>query len=210
MADYYLDLTGFPAFLHRIVKSWYVWQEISLRSRGRFPGEITREPRAHETREQIYWGGRPPEMINSQELAFINEGDVSFYLVCRDGKFFIDSEERGSRDTYWMFRRFDDAEKYLLFLLSQMARPGQYTKSPSYSWYQEGVDPRVTLSKPDPVNFPGRVSLRVDQEATDRGWMGESDAPAGSHVIVLSFAELDSILRQGIPADWFTVNIRTE
>lgn len=38
--------------------------------------------------------------------------------------------------------------------------------------------------------------------------MGETDAPAASHVLVLSFEELDSILRQGIPKDWFTVTIR--
>jgi len=44
----------------------------------------------------------------------------------------------------------------------------------------------------------------VDHEAADRGWMGESDAPAGSHILLLSFEELDSILREGIPTAWFT------
>lgn len=208
MTDYNVDLSKFPSFLHRIVKYWYSWQEIALRSRGRLPGQVQREPRLHETTEQIYWGARPPEMTNSRELAFIDDADISYYLTWGDGNFYIDSQERGSRKTYWMFRRFDDAEKYLAFLISQSARPGQYTESPAYRWYQEGIDPRVTLSKPDPVNFPGRVSLRIDQEPTDRGWMGETDAPAASHVLVLSFEELDSILRQGIPKDWFTVTIR--
>lgn len=207
MTDYHLDLTTFPVFLHRIVKSWYVWQEVYLRGHNQFPGQAQRQPKPGETREQVFWGRRPPEMTSRHELALIDDGDVSFYLVCEDNSFFIDSQERGSRDTYWMFRRFEDAEKYLLFLISQGARPGQYTDSPAYRWYQEGLDPRVTLTKPDPVNFPGRVSLRVDQEPTDRGWMGETDAPAGSHVLVLNFEELDSVLRQGIPADWFAINI---
>lgn len=208
MTDYHPDLTPFPEFLHRIVRSWYVWQEVYLRGRNRFPGQIQRQPKPGETREQVFWGRRPPEMTRGHELAFLDDGDVSLYLVCEDNSFFIDSQERGSRDTYWMFRRYEDAEKYLLFLISQAARPGQYTDSPAYRWYQEGLNPRVTLTKPDPVNFPGRVSLRVDQEPTDRGWMGETDAPAASHVLVLSFEELDSALREGIPADWFTIDVR--
>lgn len=204
MTDYHLDLTPFPAFLHRIVTSWYVWQKVYLRGRNRFPGEAQRQPKLGETPEQVFWGRRPPEMTDRNELALIDDADVSFYLVCEDDGFFIDSQERGSRETYWMFRRFEDAEKYLLFLISQTARPGRYTDSPAYRWYQEGLNPRVTLTRPDPVNYPGRVSLRVDQEPTDRGWMGETDAPAGSHIIVLSFEVLDSVLRDGIPADWFT------
>ncbi|ORW78193.1 hypothetical protein AWC25_06280 [Mycobacterium sherrisii] len=107
-----------------------------------------------------------------------------------------------------MFRQYEDAEKYLLLLISQMARPGRYTNSPAFRWSEEGLDPQVTLTTPDPVNCPGRVSLRVDQEPNDRGWMGESDALAASHILVLSFEELDLILREGIPKDWFTIDIR--
>lgn len=210
MADFIVDLTTFPKSLHRIVKCWYVWQVVHLRGQGRFPGDAQREPRGRETHEEIFWGRRPPQMVNPNELALIDVGDVSYYVTFKDDCYFIDSEERGSRKTYWMFRRFEDAEKYLLFLISQMSRPGRYNQSPAFRWYQEGVDPRVTLSKPDPVNFPGRVSLRVDQEATDRGWMGQNDAPAGSHVLVMSFEELDSALREGIPADWFTANILSD
>lgn len=207
MADFIVDLTMFPESLHRLVKCWYVWQVVHLRGQGRLPGDTQREPRGRETREEIFWGRRPPQMVNRNELALIDVGDVSYYMACKDDCYFIDSEERGSRKTYWMFRRFEDVEKYLLFLISQMSRPGRYNQSPAFRWYQEGLDPRVTLSKPDPDNFPGRVSLRVDQEPTDRGWMGQNDAPAGSHVLVMSFEELDSALREGIPADWFTVNI---
>lgn len=207
MTDYHLDLRAFPPFLHRIIRYWYAWQEIYLRRQGRLPGDAGREPRGWESEEQAFWGRRPPEMTGGHELAFIDDGDVSYYLVWDEGKYFIDSEERGSRHTYWMFRNFDDAEKYLAFLISQMARSGKYTDSPAYRWYQEGVDPRVTLTKPDPINFPGRVSLTVDQEPTDRGWMGESDAPAASHILLLDFEELDVALREDVPADWFTINI---
>jgi hypothetical protein len=210
MVDYHLDLSDYPAFVHRIVKSWYVWQEIYLRRQGEYPGSDRREPTGRETRETLFWGRRPPEMTSSHELAFIDDADVSYYLVWESDCYYIDSEERGSRHRYWMFRRYDDAEKYLLFLISQMARPGRFTKSPAFRWSEEGVDPRVTLTKTDPVNFPGRVSLRVNQEADDRGWMGETDALAGSHILVLSFEEVDCVLRQGIPADWFTINIRTD
>ncbi|WP_141120357.1 hypothetical protein [Mycobacterium malmoense] len=210
MTDYHLDLRAFPPFLHRIIKYWYAWQEIYLRRQGRLPGDARREPRGWESEEQVFWGRRPPEMTGGHELAFIDDGDVSYYLVWDEDKYFIDSEERGSRHTYWMFRNFADAEKYLAFLISQMARSGKYTDSPAYRWYQEGLNPRVTLTKPDPINFPGRVSLTVDQEPTDRGWMGESDAPAASHILILNFEELDVALREGVPADWFTINIRSD
>ncbi|OBF04705.1 hypothetical protein A5730_16765 [Mycobacterium sp. ACS4054] len=148
-------------------------------------------------------------MMGSHELAFIDDGDVSYYLTWEGGQFFIDSEERGSRRTYWMFKSYDDAEKYLAFLISQMARPGKYSDSPSFRWYQEGLNPMVSLSKPDPANYPGRVSMTADHEPSDRGWMPEHDAIAASHLIVLSFEELDCVLRQGVPPDWFTLNIRS-
>lgn len=210
MTDYHLDLQAFPPFLHRIIKYWYKWQEIYLRRQGHLPGDARHEPRGWESEDQVFWGRRPPELTDGHELAFIDDGDVSYYLVWDEGNYFIDSEERGSRHTYWMFRNFHDAEKYLAFLISQIARPGEYTHSPAYRWYQEGLNPRVTLAKPDPINFPGRVSLTVDQEPTDRGWMGESDAPAASHILTLNFEELDVALREGVPADWFTINIRSD
>ncbi|OBH28766.1 hypothetical protein A5692_22170 [Mycobacterium sp. E342] len=108
-----------------------------------------------------------------------------------------------------MFRNYEDAEKYLAFLISQMAHTGKYSNSPSFRWYREGLNPRVSLSKPDPANYPGRVSMTVDDEPSDRGWMPEHDAIAASRVIVLSFEELDYMLRQGVPSDWFTLNIRS-
>ncbi|VAZ70107.1 MULTISPECIES: hypothetical protein [Mycobacterium] len=210
MTDCYVDLNGFPPFLHRIVKSWYLWQEVYLRELGRRLGDDQREPKAGETPERVFWGRQPPMMTKDCELGLVDDADVSYYLVCRNEGHYIDSEERGSRRRYWMFRRFEDAEKYLLFIISQMARPGKYTNSVGYRWVQEGLDARVSLSRPDPVNFPGCVSLRVDDEATDRGWMAESDAVQASHILVLTFEELDTLLREGIPADWFTISIVTD
>jgi hypothetical protein len=203
MLDYYVDLGKFPPGLHRIVKSWYSWQAVYLRETGS-------DPEYEAIAGQITWRTHPPRMTKDGELCFIDDDEISNYLVIEGNQYYIDKKSRGSRGRYWMFRRFEDAEKYMLFLISQMARPGRYTKSPAFRWYQKGVDPRVTLTKPDPVDYPGRVSLRVDHEANDRGWMGETDAPAGSHVLVLSFEELDSVLREGIPADWFTVNVRSD
>lgn len=78
MVDYRLDLSGYPAFLHRIVKSWYVWEEIYLRKQGRYPGYDRREPTGSETREQIFWGRRPPQLTSSNEMGFIDEADVSY------------------------------------------------------------------------------------------------------------------------------------
>ncbi|WP_142393992.1 hypothetical protein [Mycobacterium kansasii] len=207
MTDCYVDLSEFPPFLHRIVKSWYLWQEIYLRELGRRPGGDQREPRGRETPGQIFWGRQPPAMTKDCELGLVDDADVSYYLARESDEYYIDSEERGLRQRYWMFRRYEDAEKYLLFIISQMARPGKYTDSIGYRWAQEGLDDRVSLSRPDPVNYPGRVSLRVDEEATDRGWMAKSDAAAASHILVLTFEELDTLLREGIPADWFTINI---
>jgi hypothetical protein len=39
--------------------------------------------------------------------------------------------------------------------------------------------------------------------------MTEHNAVAGSHVIVLGFNELEEVLREGIPSDWFSINVVT-
>lgn len=207
MTDYRVDMSGFPLAWHRIVKSWYSWREIYLREMGRYPGKDRRKPRGSETAAQVFWGGRPPVMINDGELKFLDDSELANYLVFEDNQYYIDGQERGSRSRYFMFRRFEDAEKYTLFLISQMARIRYYKKSPGFRWYQEGVHPWVTLDRPDPVNFPGRVSLTVDDETNDRGWVPETDAAAAAHVLVLSFEELDTVLREGIPVDWFSTNV---
>jgi hypothetical protein len=207
MNDYQIDLSQFPPALHRIVKAWYLWQAVNLRKRGSYPGKEQRVPERWETEEQVFWGARPPEMKNDSELALVDDAGLSYYLVPEGAVYYIDEKERGSRGRYWMFRNYEDAEKCLLFLISQAARPGKYSDSPRFRWYQEGLNPKVILNKPDPENFPGRVSLTVDREPTDRGWMGENDAVPFSHAIVMTFEELDADLRQGIPPEWFDVNI---
>lgn len=207
MTEYRLNLSGFPIALHRIIKAWYGWQEVYLRARGSYPGADQRAPGVGESKEQIFWGKRPPEMTGDSEFIFANDGDMTFFLVKEDDCYYIDQKERSLRDRYWMFRSFEDAEKYMLYMISQAARPGPYSESPGFRWYRQGLDHRVTLRKSDPENFPGRVSLTVNQEAEDRGWMGEDDAIAFSHAIALEFEELDRELRSGIPDVWFSPNI---
>jgi hypothetical protein len=153
----------------------------------------------------VFWGARPPEMIDGDDLAITDSSGESYFLSPQDGVYYIDEKERGSRGRFWMFRRLEDAEKGLLFLMSQAARPGKYSDSPRHRWYQQGLNPDVHLHKTDPENFPGRVTMTVDHEPVDRGWMGENDAVPFSHAITLTYDELDDAVREGIPPDWFSV-----
>src|ERR1700761_1509976 len=210
MTEYRIGLNQFRPSLHRIVKAWYLWQVVDLRKRETYPGQPQRDPEPWETAEQIFWGARPPQMVSDSELAFFDGGDIFCCLVAEGGVYYIDEAERGSRGRYWMFRNFEDAEKCVLFLISQRAWPGRYSDSPRSRWSREGLDARVSLDKPDPVNYPGRVSMTVDQESSDRGWMGENDAVPFSHAIVLTYDELDARLREGIPGDWFDVHFITD
>lgn len=205
MTDLCIDLSEFPPAQHRIVKSWYSWQEIYLRKMGKSLPES--DPDTEKHNQDFDWGTRPPTMTDVASLCFLDDYEIAYYLVREDNRYYIDKKSRGSRKRSWMFRRYEDAEKYMLFLISQAARPGRYSDSPSFRWYQEGLNARTTLTKPDLENYPGRVSITVDGESTDRGWMPEHDAVAASRLIVLSFEELDEKLRQGIPPDWFSLNI---
>jgi hypothetical protein len=125
MIDFYVDLSKFPPALHRIVKSWYRWQAVYLRKSGI-------EPEDEATAEQITWGTRQPTMTNGGDLCFIDDGEISYDLMNESDQYYIDKKSRSSRSRYWIFRRFEDAEKYMLFLISQMARPGKYSDSPSF------------------------------------------------------------------------------
>lgn len=204
MTEYQLDLRSFPPKLHRVVKAWYAWSAARLRARGTSPGSDDRNPATWETAEDVFWGGRPPKMTSENELTFIDDREISYHLVCAGDVYYIDKTSRGSRKRYWMFKRFDDAEKCVLYLISNFFRPGDPTNSIAFRWHQEGLDPRVSLSQPDPANFPGRVSLTVAQEAVDRGWMGRSDAIDFSHALLMDYEELDNALREGLPSDWFS------
>jgi len=207
MTDYRIDLSQFPQTLHRIVKAWYGWQEVYLRKLGKYPGQDQRQPKPWETAAQVFWGARPPELVNESDLVITDGSGERYYVSAQDGVYYIDEEERGRRARYWMFRRLDDAEKGVLFLISQAARPGKYSDSPRYRWNAQGLNPGVYLQKPDPENFPGRVTMTVDHEPVDRGWMGENDAIPFSHAITLTYDQLDNTVREGIPPDWFKVNV---
>ncbi|ETZ55882.1 hypothetical protein L838_0703 [Mycobacterium avium MAV_120709_2344] len=63
-------------------------------------------------------------MTDTKTLRFLDDYELSCFLVLGEDGYYIDEESRGSRENFWMFRRFDDAEKYMLFLISQEARPG--------------------------------------------------------------------------------------
>lgn len=127
--------------------------------------------------------------------AIQRRGEPWYFLVPEDGVFYVEAEERGTRGRYWMFRRLADAEKCLPFLNHQGGRsPG----SPLFRWYRRGLHPRVSLSKPNPENVPGRVTLTVDGEPIDRGWMGVEDAISLSHVLLLSYEALEHELQQHV------------
>jgi hypothetical protein len=207
MNDYYVDLSKFSSPLHRIVKSWYVWQTVYLRRCGSYPGDAQRLHSAFESPEQAFWGKRPPQITGDSEVAFAGDAEICYFLVKENGSYYIDQKERSSRKRYWMFRRYENAEKYLLLLMSDFARPGRYSDSPPFRWYKEGLNSRVTLTESDPENFPGRVSLAVDQERLDRGWMSDHDTIIFSHAIVLTYEELDNAFREGIPPAWFAFNV---
>jgi len=207
MNDYYVDLSKFPPHLRRVVKSWFVWQAMYLRARGSYPGDDRRTSAEWESPERIFWGKQPPQIVSDSEVAFSGDAEISYFLVKEDVAYYIDQKERSSRGRYWMFRHFEDAEKYLLLLISDFARPGEYSDSILFRWYKEGVDPNVSLKEIDPDNYPGRVSLTFDQEDTDRGWMSDYDATIFSHAIALTYEELEHALREGIPPDWFNSGI---
>lgn len=135
-------------------------------------------------------------------------GDLRFYVFEDSGVYYMDVEERGARERYWMFRKFEDLEKYLLFLISDDARPGNYPESPRARWRALGPASGVILAQPDPENFPGRMSITIVGEEVDRCWMGRSDAIAFSHGILISFEELNEIVQEGLPSDGFKVDVR--
>lgn len=196
----------FPSRYRRIVSAWYQWQGYYLWSRGRRPGDDNRAPAKWETAEQVFWGAKPPQLRDDGVFVFSSAaGDLKYSVVTEPEAFFIDVEERGSAQRYWMFRRFDDLEKYLLFLISQDALTDAFDGSLRARWRRQGVDPRVRLAQPDPENFPGRMSITVVGESAPRCWMGRGDAITFSHGIVISYEELDRLAREGVPDEGFEV-----
>lgn len=128
-----------PDRLKRVIDAWYAWQA----ARERNHQSSTRPG-------NLLVGQRPPATFDDGSLAFVDELDVSYYLVPEDDVYYVDSEERGSRKRYWMFRRLDDAEKFLIFQFSQSARPGKLPNSPAFKWYRDGLSPTVLFTIPTP------------------------------------------------------------
>lgn len=195
-----MDPESFPEHLRRLVSAWYTWQRAYLWAHDQRPEENQRPPEEWESEEEVRWGALPPRMNTDSVLTFANpSGEMLYILEEKPDGFYISTQERGSTKTYWMFRGPADAEKFLLYSIAEEARPGKYSDSPQCRWAREGLDPRVRVQHTDPETYPSRVSLTVDHEPQDRGWMGEADTIGFSHAIVLTFEALDELLREGIP-----------
>ncbi|WBP93522.1 hypothetical protein O6072_21030 [Mycolicibacterium neoaurum] len=203
MVDLGSVISDFPSEYRRTVHAWYEWQGYYLWSRGRAPGDEDRAPAKWESIGEVFWGADPPQLQDGIFTFGSAAGDLKYFVVTEAEAFFIDVEERGSRERYWMFRQFDDLEKYLLFIISQDALTDAYAGSLRARWRRQGVDPRVTLSQPDPENFPGRMSITVRGESAPRCWMGRGDAITFSHGIVVSYEELDRLVREGLSNEGF-------
>ncbi|WP_138158213.1 hypothetical protein [Mycolicibacterium neoaurum] len=194
-------IDGFPSEYRRTVRAWYEWQSCYLRSRGRVPGDEGRTPAKWKTVGEVFWGADPPRVQDGIFTFGSAAGDLKYFVVAEAEAFFIDVEERGSRERYWMFSQFDDLEKYLLFMISQAALTDASGGSLRARWQREGADQRVTLSQPDPENSPGRMSITVKGERVPRCWMGRGDAITFSHGIAMSYEQLERLVREGLSSD---------
>lgn len=198
------DASGMPEPLGGIASSWYTWQRVYLWVRHRRPGDREQAPKKWETEAEVFWGARPPQMVDDRTMSFAHpSGEFFYYLSEESNAYFLDLEERGTRKRYWMFRLLEDAEKYVLCALCDATQAVQRTDTLWQRWGQSGLDPRVQLSYPDIDQFPGRVLLTVDQEPIDRGWMGKEDAIAFSHPILFTVDQLRAVLRAEFPDEAF-------
>ncbi|WP_156920438.1 hypothetical protein [Segniliparus rugosus] len=196
-------MSQFPEALHRTVRQWCVWREIYLRHTGRRIGLLSSDPESFD-----YWYAWPPKMATPTELRLGLASNENSYLVAEDGCFYLESEERGSRGRDMTFTNFPDAEKAVLFSLADVARSVNNLDSLDLLWYREGLHPRVTLTNLEPEKeFSQKFGIIVDQEPAYRGWMTQSGATVFSHVVVLTYEELDARLREGVPPGWFTLEL---
>ncbi|WP_343574749.1 hypothetical protein [Mycobacterium sp.] len=202
MKKFNVELNLIPPALRRLALTWYRWQEITERKRNKAALMHPEDPLRQE-----YWKYYPPQMRSAHEFR-IGDDDFSYYLVSSEGLFYVDIAQRSARSRNCMFRSFYDAEKYLLFKIADSARLVNGLGYLSALWYQQGLNPRVTLKNLEPnEKYPNKFSLTVDQEPVDRGWMDEMDATAFSHAIFLTYEELDARLREGVPPEWFTLEL---
>ncbi|GAB4997638.1 hypothetical protein JHV666_27350 [Mycobacterium avium subsp. hominissuis] len=120
MIDLHINLKEFPPELYRIVKSWYSWQTLSLRKmRKPLPQSGAKVDNSSQTPD---WATRPPKMTDNETLRFLDDYELAYFLVLGNDGYYIDKQSRGSRKNLWMFRRFDDAKKYMLFRVCRTDR----------------------------------------------------------------------------------------
>lgn len=183
-----------------IATRWYFWQTLYLWAHDRRPGSEARTPKTWETEAEVFWGARPPEMTNDSTISFAHpSGEFMYYLTEESDVYYLAVEERRVQKCYWMFRLLADAQKYIECTLSDATQSIRQPDRLWRRWIQLGLNPRVTLTYPDPSQYPGRVSLTVEGETRDRCWMGKSDAIPFSHAIVLSVPELEHVLAAQFP-----------
>lgn len=192
-----------------IASRWYFWQTLYLWAHDRQPGSETRAPKTWETEAEVYWGARPPEMADGSTLSFAHpSGEFMYYLSQESDVFYLAVEERRVQKRYWMFRLLEDAQKYIDCTLSDATQSIRQTDRLWRRWTELGLNSHVTLTYPDVNQYPGRVSLTVDDEPRDRGWMGKSDAVPFSHAIVLSAKELERLLISQFPDEALDIAAR--
>lgn len=197
-----IDLQNFPPDMRRIAGAWYHWQATALRSIGKDIGTV-RLPTG--SAEYSFWLANPPR-IDADGL-LLDIGDVQYRARPFEDGWSLTKEERGIASERGVLRAFPDVEKYLLYLMGQLPRRTDYTSAPDYRWYQQGLDPRVRLEKTDPAAEYSYMFLFVDEEPTDRGYLGQMDAVTFSHPLVMSYEQIDATYREGLPNEWLSLDV---
>ncbi|MEU7142894.1 hypothetical protein ABZ942_25850 [Nocardia sp. NPDC046473] len=138
----------------------------------------------------------------------IEIGGLKWIVAQSRDVWLLTKDERDISSPVGQLRNFDDMAKYLLCLMGGVAYTRQLrAAAPGIRWYREGVDPRVRLEQADStLEYSDRL-LYVDDEAIDRGHLGEIDAVRFSHPLVMTYEEVDSVFKSGLPQGWFELDI---
>ncbi|TDZ93540.1 hypothetical protein [Mycobacteroides salmoniphilum] len=201
MTGHVVNLDYIPSDLRRIAQMWFIWREIVLRGMNRAPGQEGSDVTGYD-----YWGDVPPRFEGDCLNLYSGGNDyVQIIRRARDG-IAIDIEQRGLAGNAGFLRQISDVEKYLLLGTADSVRMSLGLPRRDVSWYQAGLDSRVHLRNLDPeAEYSTRFEMSVEGEPSDRGWLAEIDAVTFSHLLEMTYGDLDSLMREGIPSDWFTV-----
>src|SRR5437764_1176059 len=78
---------------------------------------------------------------------------------------------------------------------------------PDFRWYREGADTRARLEKTDPTAGYSYISLYIDNEPLDQGYLRQIDAITFSHPLLLTYDQVDATYRDGLPSEWLALEI---